>query len=220
MPQALEHSISFLRRWIAAPEATGAIAPSSRRLGHALAAPFAEAHRPAAVLEVGAGTGAVTRVLGELLKPQDTLDVCELQSELVDVLARDVLPAAPLAEAYRERRVRLLHGAIEEIPNLGAYDFVVCGLPFTGFPPDKVKGILSVIESVLKPGGVFSYFEYIALRRVRTAFTLGAKRQVARKTSATLDDLIARHQIGFRHVWTNLPPATARYCRFKPGAAS
>lgn len=219
MAQTIEHSISFLRRWFAAPQETGAIAPSSRALAQALAAPYAAAPRPAAVLEVGAGTGAVTRVIGELLGPQDTLDVCELQTELVDVLARDVLPAAPLADAYHANRIRLLHGAIEQMTNLREYDFIICGLPFTGFPPTLVKTVLDTIARVLKPGGVFSYFEYVALRKLRVAFTFGSHRQRTAETSRLLDDLIRRHQIGHRTVWLNLPPARARNCQFTPAAS-
>lgn len=218
MTQGLVHSWNFLRRWWAAPNVTGAIAPSSQRLASALAAPMAAAPRPVHVLEVGAGTGAVTRVLGSLLGPADTLDVCELQTELVDLLARDVLPSPPLAEAYREGRVRLLHGAIQEIPNLRAYDFVVSGLPFTAFPPELARRILEVIAVVLKPGGVFSYFEYLALRRLRRAFARGPVREQALATSAVMDELITRYQIGTKVVLLNIPPATARYIRFQPAA--
>ncbi|MFV5992328.1 class I SAM-dependent methyltransferase [Streptomyces sp. NPDC056231] len=66
---------------------TGAVAPSSRRLAGALAAPVIErAGQPLDVLEVGAGTGPVTRCLLPLLAPGSTLDVVEANPRFADVL--------------------------------------------------------------------------------------------------------------------------------------
>lgn len=210
------HTWQFLKRYVAAPHVTGAVAPSSRRLAEALVRPFARSPRPARVLEIGAGTGPVTRVIGRHLGPQDRLDVCELQDELADVLERDVLSRAPLDRASREGRVRLIRGPVEEIDAAGVYDFVICGLPFTAFDPPSVRRIMGVIERTLKPGGTFSYFEYVGLRRLSCTFGFGVGRRRVRRVSRLLDRLIARHQVRRETVWLNVPPAYGRHWRFSP----
>ena len=56
------HSASFLRAWLESPLRTGAQLPSGRDLSNAMAAPVDPAAR-GAVVELGAGTGAVTQAL-------------------------------------------------------------------------------------------------------------------------------------------------------------
>lgn len=211
---SLSHSLRFLRRYIASPSVTGAIAPSSRRLAEALTGPFARCDKPARVLEVGAGTGAVTRVIGEHLGPEDRLDVCEIQSELADVLERDVLSQSPFREAMKEGRVRLIRGPVEELVAPETYDFVICGLPFTAFAPGDVRRIMRVIQRSVKPGGVFSYFEYVALRRLSCTFGVGTNRKRVRQVSRVMDHLIAKHQVRRDTVLLNVPPAYGRHWRF------
>src|ERR1700761_8894471 len=59
---ALSDSTVFLREWIANPQRTGAVAPSSPMLGAAMAKWLP--HNPHSyVLELGPGTGAVTDAL-------------------------------------------------------------------------------------------------------------------------------------------------------------
>jgi phospholipid N-methyltransferase len=213
---SLGHSWTFLRRYLSAPATVGAIAPSSQRLARTLAAPFLARIRPARVLEVGAGTGAVTRFLGEHLRSGDSLDVCELQPALADILERDVLSAEPLASARASGRLRLIRGSVEDIDAPGYYDFIISGLPFTAFAAPDVRRILAVIERNLKPGGVFSYFEYRGVRRLACRFRRGEGRRRVRRVSRLMDRRIAQHEVGRRTVWWNLPPAWGRHWVFDP----
>ena len=68
--------IEFLRRFLANPKQVGALAPSSRRLAGALAEPPSHRTKPARILEVGAGTGAITTPLVDLLGSDHCLDLC------------------------------------------------------------------------------------------------------------------------------------------------
>lgn len=211
---SLGNSLMFLRRCISAPRTVGAVAPSSRNLARVLAGPFLARQRPAYVLEVGAGTGAITRFLGKHLGPSDRLDVCELEPRFADVLQRDVLGVEPLKSAVAEGRVRLIRGPVENIDSPGAYDFIICGLPFTAFASADVRRILANIERNLKPGGVFSYFEYRGVRRLACTFLRGRNGFRVRRVSRLMDREIARHEVGRKTVWRNLPPAYGRHWVF------
>jgi phosphatidylethanolamine/phosphatidyl-N-methylethanolamine N-methyltransferase len=206
--------LRFLHRYLTVPNVVGAVSPSSAQMAEALVAPFAKRQEPACVLEVGAGTGAVTRVIGQHLGPADRLDVCEIEPALADVLDREVLNEGPLAAARAEGRVRLIRGPVQQINSPGAYDFIIAGLPFTAFTVADVREILRVIQRCLKPGGTFSYFEYVGLRRLACAAAMLSGRIRVRRVSAYLNRRIAAHQVGIATVWRNLPPAYARYWQF------
>jgi phospholipid N-methyltransferase len=167
------------------------------------------------VLEVGAGTGAVTRQIGRLLGEEDRLDVCEIEPRFADLLDRNVLTLPNFAPAVAQGRVRLIRGAVQDLIGEREYDYVISGLPFTAFKLTEVEVIFSTIRECLKPGGVFSYFEYVGLRRISRTLRLGKARNRIRSVSAHLNRHIRAHQFARRTVLTNLPPAHARHLRFE-----
>src|SRR3954452_8300024 len=65
---------------------TGALLPSSRFLARALSAPLAGPRPPWHILEVGPGTGSVTREILRRLQPGDRLDAVELNGHFVQRL--------------------------------------------------------------------------------------------------------------------------------------
>lgn len=204
----------FLEGYIRAPNVVGAIAPSSRALASALCGPFRCFSRPARVLEVGAGTGAITRHLGLLLGAKDELDICEIQPEFADFLKRNVLTHAKLARGVDSGRVRLLRSAVQELTCESRYDFVISGLPLTAFDLGEVQDVFSVIRRGLTSGGVFSYFEYVGLRITSRLLSIGRQRARIRSVSAYLSENIRNHQFDRQTVLHNLPPAYARHLRF------
>ncbi len=208
------NALTFLKTYIASPNVTGAVAPSSRGLALALTSPLRAHQSPSRILEVGAGIGPVTRVIGDCLGPEDRLDVCEIQPELADVLESGPLSQGKLASARNEGRVRLIRAPIQEVEAVGTYDFVISGLPFTAFDLESVREIVSVIRSSMKPCGVFSYFEYIALRAIGRNLGLKSTKERLRPVSAFLDEMIADYQIKRQSVMLNIPPAYARHLVF------
>ncbi|CAM5236931.1 hypothetical protein STENM223S_08915 [Streptomyces tendae] len=144
----------FFREFTRTRRATGAVAPSSPRLARALTRyviPSPGTSR--AVLEVGPGTGAVTRHVIESLGPMDTLDLVEANPRF----------AALLAQTYAgDRRVRVLTGLVQDA-DLGSYDTIVCGLPFANFDAATAGDILGRLVGALRPGGTLSYFAYAGM---------------------------------------------------------
>ena len=207
----IRRHVEFLRRFLANPQQVGAVVPSSRRLAAALAEPLSRRARPSHVLEVGAGSGAITRHLVRQLGPDDRLDICEFQPDFCSMLERDVLSVAPAESARGEGRIRLLTCRVEEIDRPGHYDFIISGLPLNSFDRDTVEAILDRIVANLAPGGVFSYFEYVGLGRVSRHLASSATRQRSRAVRELLKQRIQRHQFARRTVLWNLPPAHARH---------
>src|SRR5438270_8819364 len=88
---------------------TGAILPSSRFLARAMASDLKGPRGPARILEVGPGTGAVTREIVRLLLPGDRLDAVEINPSFVAHLRRRLDEAV----LFRRRldQIELIEGA-------------------------------------------------------------------------------------------------------------
>lgn len=205
----------FIRRYVRAPHVVGAVTPSSRVLAEALCRYYRDDPKPATVLEVGAGTGSITRYLGTILGDADSLDICELQPSFVKILRRNVVSNKTFAPAMRAGRVQVIGKPVQALSGTNRYDYVISGLPFTVFDIEDVREIFGVIRRVLKPGGVLSYFEYVAMRKVWRSCTLGRTRNRMRQVCAFLNQQIHAHQFDHETVLKNLPPAHARHLRFE-----
>ncbi|WP_369182628.1 class I SAM-dependent methyltransferase [Streptomyces sp. Y1] len=111
-PAGRDHLL-FLAEALRAFHDTGALAPSGPELVNALVVPVtSRPNRPLSVLEVGAGTGAVTRRLVEVLRPGDRLHVVEANPRFAERLRED-----PVLAARRPGvEVRLSACRVEELP--------------------------------------------------------------------------------------------------------
>ena len=112
--------------------------------------------------------------------------------------------------------LRLFRLPVQRLPIDKQYDFVISGLPLTAFELRDVEDVFGVLRRCLKPGGVFSYFEYIGLRRTSRTFALGKRRARIREVSAYLTSTLRRHRFATTIVLQNLPPAHAHHLRFDP----
>src|SRR5580692_9288787 len=84
---ALSDSTMFLREWIANPQRTGAVAPSSPQLGAAMAR-WLPRNPESFVLELGPGTGAVTDALLKRGLREDRLVAIEFNPNLAKLLSK------------------------------------------------------------------------------------------------------------------------------------
>ncbi|MFE7588119.1 class I SAM-dependent methyltransferase [Kitasatospora sp. NPDC057512] len=207
---------------------TGALAPSGPELVNALVVPVtSRPNRPISVLEVGAGTGVVTRRLAQVLRPGDRLHVVEANPRFAERLREDPV----LAARHPGVGLRLSACRVEELPECrrpapeGArredraqrYDVIVSGLPFTNFEPAQVRDILDLYLRLLAPGGELTYFGYLGTTTART-LTSGPRRGARhRAVVRLLRRFEAAYGLGERTVWRNVPPARAYLLRAPGG---
>ena len=96
---ALNDSSLFLREWLANPQRTGAVAPSSPKLAAAMAR-WLPSDPESYVLELGPGTGAVTQALIERGLREERLVAIEKNPKLARLL-RQRFPAPTSSPATR-----------------------------------------------------------------------------------------------------------------------
>lgn len=169
----------FLREWLAQPGVVGAIWPSSHRLARSMAERV-PLRGDGLVVELGAGTGAVTQALLEKGISPDRLRVVERSPSFVHHL-RKRFPAVTVLQGDAT--------ALDSLLPMGVpVDAVVSSLPLRSLATDDVSVILDQWCNLVRPGGVLVQFTY-ALHGRAPAFA----------------DCFA--QCGRQLVWGNLPPA-------------
>lgn len=185
---------AFLCRAVRRPHLFGSPAPSGRALAAQLARLLPDSGTPT-VVELGAGTGALTRQIHERLSAGSRL----LAVELDEVLARHLaarLPEVDVRQGDAERLPALLADA-----GIARADAVVTSLPWTLLPGHRRDAVLDAIAAALTPDGMATAV------LTRTALPSRA-RELRRAFAARFAEVEA-----LPVVWRNLPPATILVAR-------
>ncbi len=181
----VQERVIFLGKFLQAPMKIGSVTPSSPWLVEAMLAPipWGSTH---AIVELGAGTGIITREILRQLPQGGKAFLFEQDADLRATLLR-AHPEVTVA-AYAEQ----LHPVITDA-GIEYVDCVVSGLPFTTLPEQTRKAILAGVLQALKPGGLFIAFQYsLHMReRFRTQF----------------------EEVKLKYVPLNIPPAFVYACR-------
>ncbi|WP_198377228.1 class I SAM-dependent methyltransferase [Neoroseomonas rubea] len=142
----------FLRRWLANPLQMGSVVPSSPALGKKVAALVARGPEEV-VVELGAGTGAISRALLAGGVPPERLVVVEIVPEMARHLSR-ALPGVTVIEgdafALAEALPAALHGRIGT---------AICGIPLVLLPIARQRAFVDAVEAVA-PGRGFLLYTY------------------------------------------------------------
>ena len=211
MNNPLREHWDFYRQFRDRFHTTGAVAPSSRFLARALTRPLAEHDGSARILEIGPGTGAVTRWIVPLLKPDDRLELVELNEAFADILRTRF---AQEEAFHRVADHSIIHVCpLQEFETVDRYDFIVSGLPLNNFSAELAREILEKSIRLLAPGGVLSYFEYMYVRPVRKRLGRNGERERLTALDQVLKTYLDRYRFRQDSVYTNLPPAWVQHLR-------
>jgi phospholipid N-methyltransferase len=174
---------------------------------------------PAAVLEVGGGTGSITKVIAQALQPGDLLDVYEIDAVFSDIIVRR-LQTDPSFSLVRES-ICVHNSPIEKIERRKRYDFIISCLPFTCFDPGTVRDIFEIYRDVLKQDGVCSFFEYVFVRKAaRLVCGSAAERHRLSEVAKVVADYAVRYCYKRTFVLRNIPPAIVHYISFNSATTS
>ena len=140
----------FFLSWMQDPLAIGAVAPSGRTLARLMVTGL---YPGARVLELGAGTGTVTRaILDRGVRAADLYLV-----ERNDGFARLLKQRFPQATLLQQDATSIADNVGEFAASI---DFIVSGLPLVLFSRTQKARLLSQSFALLGPAGVFQQFTY------------------------------------------------------------
>ena len=151
--RSLGDSARFLKSLVASPRLTGAVAPSGRALARAMAtAVGSPAH--GLIVELGPGTGPVTRSLIEAGLPPERLVLIEYDAEFCRLLKQRFAHASIVqGDAYDLLRT-LEPFACQPIAA------VVSSLPLLNQPPPRRTKLIADAFALMGPSGTFVQFTY------------------------------------------------------------
>ena len=180
----------FLGKFLRHGTAIASLAPSSRWLARTTLRNV-DWSSARVLVELGAGTGPITRVLAERARPECRVVVLERDPDFARLLRERFahLPHLEIVEAdVRDLAALLADRGITRV------DHVISGLPVPSFPRDLQRDLFRNVRGVLDPAGTFN--QITELPWVYWQFYRRFFREVT-----------------FRFEPRNFPPAGAYFCR-------
>jgi len=166
----------------------GAVAPSSKFLAQKMAGVLDEEierdpERSFNLLELGSGTGSMSRYIYEHMRDQDHLDMVEIEKPLYE----------QLVDRYKDAsNVDVFNTDYLHFDSKAPYDIIFSSLPYEGIPNEQTEDIWQKKLDECKSGGRITYFKYLNFKSFRCDFE-----------EHVVDNLKQRQDL----VWLNLPPA-------------
>ena len=186
----MNDSLLFLGKFLKHGTAIASLAPSSPWLSRTTVRNV-DWDRAKVVVELGAGTGPITRVLAEKARPDCRVVVLERDPDFARILRERFQGRANFDVV--EGDVRDLTSILEGL-GISRVDAVISGLPVPSFPKDLQRDLFRVVKKILVPGGTYNQITempWVYLGFYRRFF----------------------QDVQFAFEPRNLPPAGAYYCR-------
>jgi phosphatidylethanolamine/phosphatidyl-N-methylethanolamine N-methyltransferase len=174
----VSNELQFLREFLARPLKVASPVPSGRTLARKIAEQI-DPEPGGLVVELGPGTGAVTRAIRERGIPDCDLIAIESEPRFVALL-RAQIPELRIVEGDAFRFRDILGDRARDLRS------IVCGLPVVGRPAGLRHKLLGDAMSTLRPGAPFIQFSYSIGPPLPVGDTAKAKRVTT--------------------VWQNVPP--------------
>ncbi|MFQ5468152.1 MAG: class I SAM-dependent methyltransferase [Kiloniellaceae bacterium] len=184
--------LGFFLLWLRRPLHVGAMVPSGRVLAASMAAAIDRA-APGTVVELGGGTGSITRALLKAGVPADNLLVVEREPALCRIIEERCPGARVVSADARDLGETLRAAGVDRVKA------IVSGLPLLSMESGERRAVLRAAFGALPPGAEFLQFTY------------GFGAPISERERAELGIVGARSQ----WVWLNLPPAAI--WRFRHG---
>lgn len=146
---------NFIGQFFKNKKMIGSMVPSSRFLAKKMLENI-DFKRSKVIVELGPGTGVFTDRLLELMEPDSSLLIFELNDTFFNLLSNRI----------DDSRVHLIHDSAEQLSaylndlGLEGADVVISSLPLANFPKKLRDTILKVANASLNSGGKFIQFQY------------------------------------------------------------
>lgn len=194
-PPLLRDAALMVREFMRQPTAIGAIAPSSHRLAEAVVAPLPRYGNPV-VVELGPGTGAITRLIQSRLDGRGRHVALEINPRLAELISHRHPPVEVAQASAAQLTSVLAELAITDV------DLIISALPWAALPETLRDVTLDGVSAVMASGGVFTAVGYTCVRGTTRAL------RFRQALAARFEEVVMG-----RTVMRNLPPAFVYYAR-------
>lgn len=165
---------------------TGAVAPSSKYLASDMVRFLREktetSDRPLRILELGPGTGTLTKAIIEVMRPQDKIDMVEINPHFCRMLRR----------RFKHPGMNVHYVDLLEFSPDEPYDYIFSSIPYESIPEKVTKLMWDKKLSLCGPNGLISYYKYMNFNYFRCKYE---------------KKLVKEYCVDKTLVFRNLPPA-------------
>jgi phosphatidylethanolamine/phosphatidyl-N-methylethanolamine N-methyltransferase len=144
----LTDTVLFFGLWLRKPLQIAAVCPSGTAIAAAMAR-LADPGRPGLLLELGAGTGSLTRGLVESGWPPGRIVAYERESRLAEILRRELIGIRAVVGDATDLETQLARLRVDQL------SAVVSSLPIKWFPREAQRAVLRPCFKRLGSGGRF-----------------------------------------------------------------
>lgn len=195
----LQEIYTVVTRYINNPSQMGEIAPISEKSGYELAkfVRIVQDDQPRFYLEAGGGCGAVSICIAKSLRPQDHLDVIEIDPTMYDILV----------ERLREYSNVTVHccSILDWLSDV-KYDAIICTLPFNSLGVDFTQATLKHFKTLANGNCTLSYVEYPIVGQVLQHFYGANRKKMFRNVQSFMKEFRADKLQDQTTVYFNVPP--------------
>lgn len=198
----------------------GMVIPSSGSLARAMVRPMKSIPGPRRILEVGPGTGPMTREILKLMGPEDRFVICEINPQFLKRLKKDLVPDQNYQ--IHKDRVTFFEGPVQALgcSNVpGNYDFIVSSLPFLNFKGEEVENLFQLYYEMMSERGVLSTCEYVGIRRISMFVASPRHRERMKNVDQVLrkwrEQARINGELKTKVSLLNMPPAYAVQYKYK-----
>ena len=179
--------MDFFKQVIKDLKKTGAIAPSSKFLARDLVDQLkCDLNRtscpPLNILELGPGTGPLTKEIIKLLRPADHMDIVEVQKNFFEIID----------EKFSSDNISAHLADILHFEPTRSYDYIFSSLPYENMPAATSRRIWEKKLSLCKQNSYICYFKYVKFRNFKSDFE---------------EKVVDEYEHDKKFVLRNIPPA-------------
>lgn len=203
----MKKKLFFLAHFLRNPKSVGALSALNKHVAKSLLSYLSnrDLNKTARILEVGAGTGSITKEIIDRLNPGDKLDVIEIDPDCCELLV----------EKFGDNpAVKVKCCSITEWKPNYKYDFIISTLPFNSFSVDFIKNIMDHYLTIGTKDCICTYVEYIGLQDLDFIFSKADNRNQIIERKDLLKNYQRQFLINKSDVFLNFLPCHVYHMKF------
>ena len=175
MKKTLSKESIFLTEGFKNIRGVGTVCSTSRFAAKAMVPEIGLHDEPKVIVELGVGTGSVTKEILKHLRPKDLYIGIEANDKFLEVCRDGLCAGNPRTEKAEQSSydgdknlsVNFEHGLAQNIQEIlkkygvKEVDEIICTIPFRILPKRDTKEILQNVKKLLKKGGYFTFIRYL-----------------------------------------------------------
>lgn len=188
------------------PTQVGEIVPCSARVAKKVTETIDQDRGPKTILEIGAGSGALTGHIINKMTAKDVLDLIEIEPILCDEL-KNKFGQIP--------NVHIHCVDFLQFTSHDRYDYIVSSLPYNSFPPKLTQALIDHMLHLADANAYISFVEIKWFPMIKSWFLNQENKKQYQENREIINNLYNKYHLYSTSVYMNFPPIIVHHLRLK-----